>query len=52
MAEFTYRCSICREEVPASKLAQHVEEERQKPDWPGHMSWTLVGGEFDTEREE
>lgn len=41
--EPVYECSICADEVGASEVSKHTAMHRDQSDWPGEMSWKLVG---------
>jgi hypothetical protein len=40
-----YRCSLCGRLVHPDDVSKHTAEEREKPTWPGHMSWLRVEDE-------
>lgn len=42
-----YRCSVCGETFHPDEVAAHLEEEKAKPDWPGHVELTRVDDEGD-----
>ena len=40
---WSYECSICHERfAPGGDMTHHANVEREKPTWPGHMTWTRV----------
>jgi hypothetical protein len=37
-----YHCSVCGQLVHPANLSAHLAEEKAKPNWPGHLTWTRV----------